>query len=94
MEEPREGLMIICAPVEGNEREEQIAGSVKRACTLCGRPVWVAPTGRKIHAEREGAYYVCMECGLKTMAADPDPQLMEPTEEQKDEIARHREHNA
>jgi hypothetical protein len=84
--------MILCAP--GPPDEHSIAGSTPDICSECGREIHVAPSGRElVKTVEQPARFVCMGCGFALIEADPDPKLHEPTREQRDELARHREHN-
>lgn len=88
-----QGLALVCALAIEPHEERQIAGTVRQRCSECGRDVWVAPSGMEILRSREDAFVVCHECGLAAIEADPDPDIRPPTVEQRDELARHREHN-
>lgn len=65
-----------------------VRGSVKLKCADCGRDIEAAPTGqeRLRHGDIEA---VCIPCGGKRIAADPEPKLAPIAPEQLAEIRRH-----
>jgi hypothetical protein len=91
----REGTVIICAQVEGNQPlSHQIAGTVIENCDECGQGVYIAPSGQLMAETAEPPVsYLCIACGWAMLKSDPDPTVLEVTQEQLDEMARHHEHN-
>lgn len=89
----RDGTVVICAP--GPLTGTDIAGTETDSCVECECEILVAPTGRNLQRTAPPPVrLLCISCGMAMIATDPDPELLPPTEDQKDELARHREHNA
>lgn len=78
---------LICSPVAG--AGNVIPGSIIARCEECGQEVWLAPSGQRIVAE-EAPTLLCIPCGMKAIAADPEPEIVPLNQEQRDEIAEYR----
>ena len=52
---------------------EAIPGSVLHTCALCGRDVWLAPSGQRVKAE--GAAVWCVLCAIRETGPDGDGVL-------------------
>jgi hypothetical protein len=79
----KERSALICQDV--GTSTAAIPGSVILACVRCEKPIWAAPSGQQLMAEK-GAEPLCLGCGRAAIAADPAPEISPLTEAQKDEI--------
>ena len=50
-----------------------VPGSIPGSCCRCGEPVWIAPSSLLILNDNPGTQILCIECGLKAVAAEPGP---------------------
>ena len=90
----REGTQLICAlgPIKP---AIDLPGTTTDVCAECGREILVAPSGRDLQQTMPPPVtLVCIDCGIANIQADPEPTVLEPTSEQLDELARHRERRA
>lgn len=56
-------------------------GSRRSRCSACGSYVWVAPSSRRLIAER-GLTIVCIQCAAERAQTNPPEEIKPPTAEQ------------
>ena len=87
---------LMCAPVVIGL--QVVKGSHTRRCELCGRNVWVAPSGLKLLRESPGMRIACLACGAERYNAQPVEDrraaFLPLTPDQLREIREHDERNA
>lgn len=77
--------VLICAATEWGARPSLVPGAVHGVCADCGQPIWVAPSGLELIAQHN-AITLCGPCGMQSMANNPDTEIGELTERQKQEL--------
>jgi hypothetical protein len=80
-----EATVLICAATGWGARPSLISGAAQGTCHDCGQPVWIAPSGLELIAQHN-AITVCGPCGLKSIQDNPDTEIGELTERQKQEL--------
>lgn len=79
--EKPEANYLICGRANGQYRP--VEGSRPAVCSLCGRGVWIAPSGRKLKAEHDLAI-ACFDCFEQERL--PDAEIAPTTPEQLAEL--------
>jgi hypothetical protein len=83
LNEPDEGTVLICKPVDFPGYI--VPGSITRECAECGRLIILAPSGQDIIKDNPGSYALCWLCGAKFIEEHPG-KLQPPTSAQREEI--------